>query len=1002
LVLPCMPGKHSDASPPHCTLSVMPATHSNAASGNSSSTSSVYSTRLTARLAATAQQNAADTSHGSEPLPANAKQTMCSKIHRHIRSRIGTLCLLLATVVVGLTTAHSYFHGQSDTPNCGMSYSRPRYIEQTEFGRSWTRYSAKYKLYLYREGGFDVHDQPFRIPVLFVPGNAGSHKQVRSIAAASSSAFVKMVGESPHLVDEGCVGYDFFTVGLNEELTALHGYSILEQADFVNDAIRYILSLYPKTRAKHQLSQTKMALPTSVVVVGHSMGGVVARTAFTLPNHIVGSIHAIFTLSTPHNNPTASLERHVEDVYNTINQFWRRGFRNGTLDDVSLVSIAGGNLDSMINSDYAFVGDLAPSRNALSVLSSGINDVWLSLDHQSILWCAQMAHKFSAMMVRIMDARQPTQLVPLDERMAVMRELLYPSIDGEVSEGVMDKPMGSESYRYVRLADNDEVKLHPVDVRALADYSQTRSRKARALHLLPLHKEGGYNGQVVQVLYDPQLFADQPFDASQTNVQLALLGCNRNSTHNIADADVNVLCTTLSIPKVTKLPLKRDGDDPNLPVHSLHYIEYPLSLDQYEYVGIEVPAKPGIQGFLQASLTDQPQATEKTIGNTQLLVQPLTIVPDHKLGVRSRIKLNVPEDPFIVYRTKLVLRRNPATALSQEAKFGPVVRQSDGRRFESKFWYDQHTLDLAIHGRGAYLPTDSEPSNKTVSSDMWDGLYVDVWADPGYYAGLELTLCINWYSSLNRMVKRYDMALLAMSFVWASLVLLHQLRVWNSDGKFPGPLQAIERLVRNGTLAGLVVAAGATPLVQGLVAHVMHDTWSTTTLVWWNNLFLGVRGGSIATVAVPALLVVIALGFVLCQAIVLTAVCALASWIGSHITTVNVKTAAVPGRALAATIAFVVFVSTFVPYQFAFLVIYLAQLITVVRTQILSHKTPNLAHYQLGLLLFWTSSLPYCAPELLVWVRNLSVLWFDDAPADHNLVSMVGYFALRMLASYNI
>ncbi|KAJ2351209.1 GPI inositol deacylase, partial [Coemansia sp. RSA 2618] len=504
-----------------------------------------------------------------------------------MRSHIGTLCLLLAAVVVGLTTAYSYFHGQTDVSNCAMSYSRPRYIEQTEFGRSWTRYSAKYKLYLYREGGFDVHNEPFRIPVLFVPGNAGSHKQVRSIAAQSASAFVKRVGKSPELVDQGCVGYDFFTVGLNEELTALHGYSILEQADFVNDAIRYILSLYPRTRAQKRLSAgaAKFALPESVVVVGHSMGGVVARTAFMLPNHLVGSVQAIFTLSTPHNNPTASLERHVEDVYSSVNRFWRHGFHNGTLDAVSLVSIAGGNLDSMINSDLTYVGDLAPPRNALSVLSSGINDVWLSLDHQSILWCAQMARKFAAMMNRIMDARLPSQLVPLDQRMAIMRQELYPSIDEHAvtDEPAHDRAMSSQNYRYVRLADDDNaIKLHPADMRALADSSQARSRKARALHLLSLRQSTAERDMVVQVLYDPQLFADQPFDASQTNVQLALLGCNRNRTHNAADVDV--ACTTLSIPEVTKLPLKRDGDEPGLPVHSLHYVEYPAKLlEKYEY-----------------------------------------------------------------------------------------------------------------------------------------------------------------------------------------------------------------------------------------------------------------------------------------------------------------------------------------------------------------------------------------------------------------------------------
>ncbi|KAJ1837800.1 GPI inositol deacylase, partial [Coemansia sp. RSA 2708] len=107
---------------------------------------------------------------------------MRAAVLRFVSAHISLLCLLLVTAAVGLLTTHSYFNGQADVANCAMSYSRPRYIEQTEFGRSWTRYSAKYKLYLYREGGFDVHNQAFRIPVLFVPGNAGSHKQVRSIA----------------------------------------------------------------------------------------------------------------------------------------------------------------------------------------------------------------------------------------------------------------------------------------------------------------------------------------------------------------------------------------------------------------------------------------------------------------------------------------------------------------------------------------------------------------------------------------------------------------------------------------------------------------------------------------------------------------------------------------------------------------------------------------------------------------------------------------------------
>ncbi|KAJ1656554.1 GPI inositol deacylase, partial [Coemansia sp. RSA 25] len=368
-------GDRKVTEPGHCAIEIMPALQSTGVVSRKAQTNAGAGSRSSPRVgtltaASEDEHISTNNTHDSTQqslvpaarvAPSASGNCDGSKPRRNehsvvvfVRTRIAVLCLLLVSAIVGLITAQSYFEGQPDIPGCAMSYSRPRFVEQTQFDNSWTRFSTKYKLYLYREGGYDAYDEAYRIPILFVPGNAGSHKQVRSIASASATAFMELAGNNTGVFDQGQIGYDYFTVGLNEELTALHGYSILEQADFINDAIRYILSLYPETRAKYRLStqDTKYSLPTSVVVVGHSMGGVVARTAFTLPNHIVGSVQAIFTLSTPHNNPTASLEYYVDKVYSSVNSFWRHGFHNGTLDDVSLVSIAGGNLDSMINSDY--------------------------------------------------------------------------------------------------------------------------------------------------------------------------------------------------------------------------------------------------------------------------------------------------------------------------------------------------------------------------------------------------------------------------------------------------------------------------------------------------------------------------------------------------------------------------------------------------------------------------------------------------------------------------
>ncbi|KAJ2725184.1 GPI inositol deacylase [Coemansia sp. Benny D115] len=826
---------------------------------------------------------------GPEPMPKT--KTPYGSALRFIRQHVFLIGAFVVSALLASLTAYSYFNGQPDTPNCAMSYSRPRFLEQTSFGKSWTRFSTKYKLYLYREGGFDVYDEPYRIPVLFVPGNAGSPKQVRSIASATTTAFIEMVGRDKKVLGQGKIGYDFFSVGLNEEFTALHGYSIMEQAEFINDAIRYILSQYPRTRKRHDLGVPGAALPQSVVVVGHSMGGVVARTAFTLPNHIVGSVQAIFTLATPHSNPTASLEYYVDKVYGEINRFWRHGFHNGTLDNVSLVSIAGGNLDSMINSDYTFVGNLAPSKNSLSILSSGIEDVWLSLDHQSILWCRQMARKFAAMLVGIMDVRRPSQLLPLDVRMGYMRDTLYSALDRGAADtmGVSRRIVNGTGFGFMKVHDEGAVRV------LMPDKNADSAKKS--LHLVSLDRMAidGPESVLQVISYAKKPRSQQDIgEGTASKLVFNIYGCtNPNSesdgTTSASEGLSKISCEYIHpLTAPAKLPLKAPDLDPERPVPLLEYFEVPLGhileTQKLNYIGVELPAEQAKHtGFLYVNVATKSDPIVHSPGILHLLLGSYTIgVPgsakDTTLSTRTRIKLDVPENPFFVFRAKITMNRRRLQTTSGKPKFSTIIRQSDGRReFESKFWYDTQELDLAIHGRGAYLPSDdlanAAKENDLDTENLWDGIYIDLWADREYYSGASIKLSINWYSSLNRMVKRYDMALLALSFVWACLVVLHQLRVWNAEkvtvdkSVFPSCLASIEHLVRHGTLATLMVVAVATPVVQLTVGYLMQDLWSPKTLAAWNNLFMGVQGTGLMVCVVPALMVIVSLGFVTFEAL---------------------------------------------------------------------------------------------------------------------------------------
>jgi glycosylphosphatidylinositol deacylase len=55
--------------------------------------------------------------------------------------------------------------------------------------------------------------------------------------------------------------FDYFSVDLNEEYSALFGGVLLDQTDFVHHCLRRILELYENNTNK----------PTSVVLIGHSM-----------------------------------------------------------------------------------------------------------------------------------------------------------------------------------------------------------------------------------------------------------------------------------------------------------------------------------------------------------------------------------------------------------------------------------------------------------------------------------------------------------------------------------------------------------------------------------------------------------------------------------------------------------------------------------------------------------------------------------------------------------
>uniref|UniRef100_A0A8C7EC13 GPI inositol-deacylase n=1 Tax=Nothoprocta perdicaria TaxID=30464 RepID=A0A8C7EC13_NOTPE len=228
------------------------------------------------------------------------------------------------------------------------------------------RYPA-YELYLYGEGNYAEANKNLiltGIPVLFLPGNAGSYKQVRSLGSIALRK-AEDIDFKYH--------FNFFSVNFNEELVALYGGSLQKQTKFVHECIKVILKLY----------RDREFAPTSVAIVGHSMGGLVARALLTLKNFRPELINLLITQATPHVAPVMPLDKYLTDFYTTVNNHWI--LKAQDLRNLTTLSVAGGFRDYQVRSGLTFLPRLSQHDSALSVVSSAVPRAWASTDHLSII-----------------------------------------------------------------------------------------------------------------------------------------------------------------------------------------------------------------------------------------------------------------------------------------------------------------------------------------------------------------------------------------------------------------------------------------------------------------------------------------------------------------------------------------------------------------------------------------------------------------------------------------
>ncbi|KAI7164389.1 GPI inositol-deacylase-like protein [Hortaea werneckii] len=921
-----------------------------------------------------------------------------------------TLATTACSILLLATIMRSFFTLQMDPKGCAMSYMRPAFARFADFDTEHTRFASKYSLYLYREGGVDEDTRVKGIPVIFIPGNAGSYKQVRPIAAEAARYFHDVLRNDPGAEGSGKRPLDFFTVDFNEELTAFHGQTMLDQAEYLNEAVAYILALYHNPY--RSLREPGLPDPKSVIILGHSMGGIVARTMLRMPNYQDSTINTIITLSAPHARAPISFDRDMVSTYNDINTFWRDSYsalkpENNPLADITLVSVAGGGLDTMIPSEYSSLTSLVPDTHGFTVFTSAIPQVWTGMDHLAIMWCDQFRKALVRAIFDVADARRPTQTLEQGNRIRALRKRLLTGMESVVEKAALD----SEPTTFLTPEEGSASILSQNERLVLRSPGHTAKTKT---HLLPIPAEPYSEGSKFTLMTDQELHAGEDENGKMT----ALLCTAFPPPGHFASALAINIKSALGAAGTTRLACKNAVADvtylpasTNTSVNAFDqakpftYLQYALEdLRDFQFVAVvEQPAE-AKHGWLLAEFSAGNQSTMKVSkGHHQILINGLR----RKLGKDRPMmtELKIPEVHSTMFAYNLRVHRDPCQK-GQEELFAPLLRQSIQEPYESKYFVNTKGGNINVHGISPYMPPPL--SGKGAS----EGLSLQLWTDPTCNSTVKVSLTVDLVGSAGKLVMRYRTVFAAFPLLVVAIVLRKQFKVYDATGVFMSFSQSMDHCIRTSIpaiIAALTfLSVALSKATQGPWARrwFSQSTGTDETSIDFtvNDLMLG-TSDPFFWFLVP-LFGIVSVGVCIAgNYFVLTIMETLALLYGRLRTFLLTKadetrphpTFAMtsPHQRLITTSILLLLVITLIPYQFAYMVLSIVQLFTCVRALHLARESGgtgpayNFYNYVHSMLVLMLWILPINMPVLVVWIHNLAVHWLTPFSALHNLLAVL-------------
>jgi len=271
--------------------------------------------------------------------------------------------------------------------------------------------------------------------VLYIPGHWGSYSQARSIGAhgiqltGASVPYSQIQNIQQSLMTgtwNGLGGIDIndnttttatatgvgsidnfafevYAVDFHEQGGALHGEFLLKQSQFVARAVTQLIDdcFFSGGGGGHHHngsdgSSSSSMPPPTITLVGHSMGGYVARLTHLLHPDVRPFIRNIVTLATPHMNPLYAFDKSIYDIHRQM-MTMTTSMSSSSDDLPTVVAISGGVRDEMIAPTACQLFDTKHPAQFISVLATHLmnptsptSSSKLGMDHRAIAWCHQV------------------------------------------------------------------------------------------------------------------------------------------------------------------------------------------------------------------------------------------------------------------------------------------------------------------------------------------------------------------------------------------------------------------------------------------------------------------------------------------------------------------------------------------------------------------------------------------------------------------------------------